>query len=164
LPPARRKAWSAASKKAAPRRSPPRADRQAGRRRPARLKKLKSDFKAAQRKEVVDLVGKIARQVIRAELALQPTQMLALVDEALAAMPPARDDRRSADESGRTQARPGTRSEARQEVEPAGRSALEPGESASRRATTKSTPAARAALPPAWTRCATAARAEEEQA
>jgi flagellar assembly protein FliH len=55
------------------------------------LEKLKSDFKAAQRKEVVDLVGKIARQVIRAELALQPTQLLALVDEALAAMPPARD-------------------------------------------------------------------------
>jgi flagellar assembly protein FliH len=55
------------------------------------LKKLKSDFKAAQRKEVVDLVGKIARQVIRAELALQPTQLLALVDEALASMPPARD-------------------------------------------------------------------------
>lgn len=55
------------------------------------LKKLKADFKAAQRKEVVDLVGKIARQVIRAELALQPTQLLALVDEALAAMPPARD-------------------------------------------------------------------------
>ena len=55
------------------------------------LKKLKNDYKAAQRKEVVDLVGKIARQVIRAELALQPTQLLALVDEALAAMPPARD-------------------------------------------------------------------------
>jgi flagellar assembly protein FliH len=55
------------------------------------LEKLKSDFKDAQRKEVVDLVGKIARQVIRAELALQPTQLLALVDEALAAMPPARD-------------------------------------------------------------------------
>ncbi|MEN3275845.1 MAG: flagellar assembly protein FliH [Massilia sp.] len=55
------------------------------------LKELQSDYKAAQRKEVVDLVGKIARQVIRAELALQPTQLLALVDEALAAMPPARD-------------------------------------------------------------------------
>lgn len=55
------------------------------------LKKLKSDYRAAQRKEVVDLVGKIARQVIRAELALQPTQLLALVDEALAAMPPSRD-------------------------------------------------------------------------
>lgn len=56
------------------------------------LKKLKTEFKNAQRKEVVDLVGKIARQVIRAELALQPVQMLALVDEALAAMPPTRDE------------------------------------------------------------------------
>jgi flagellar assembly protein FliH len=56
------------------------------------LKKLKSDYRAAQRKEVVDLVGKIARQVIRAELALQPVQVLALVDEALAAMPPTRDE------------------------------------------------------------------------
>jgi flagellar assembly protein FliH len=56
------------------------------------LKKLKTEFKNAQRKEVVDLVGKIARQVIRAELALQPVQMLALVDEALSAMPPTRDE------------------------------------------------------------------------
>jgi flagellar assembly protein FliH len=56
------------------------------------LKKLKTEYKNAQRNEVVDLVGKIARQVIRAELALQPVQMLNLVDEALAAMPPTRDD------------------------------------------------------------------------
>lgn len=56
------------------------------------LKKLKTEFRNAQRKEVVDLVGKIARQVIRAELALQPVQMLALVDEALSAMPPTRDE------------------------------------------------------------------------
>jgi flagellar assembly protein FliH len=56
------------------------------------LKKLKTEYRNAQRKEVVDLVGKIARQVIRAELALQPTQMLALVDEALAAMPPTREE------------------------------------------------------------------------
>lgn len=56
------------------------------------LKKMKTEFRNAQRKEVVDLVGKIARQVIRAELALQPVQMLNLVDEALAAMPPTRDD------------------------------------------------------------------------
>jgi flagellar assembly protein FliH len=55
------------------------------------LKKLDSELRAAQRKEVVDLVGKIARQVIRAELALQPVQLLSLVDEALAAMPPSRD-------------------------------------------------------------------------
>ena len=56
------------------------------------LKKMKTEYKNAQRKEVVDLVGKIARQVIRAELALQPVQMLALVDEALSAMPPTRDE------------------------------------------------------------------------
>jgi flagellar assembly protein FliH len=55
------------------------------------LKKLRTDLRDAQRKEVVDLVGKIARQVIRAELALQPVQLLNLVDEALAAMPPSRD-------------------------------------------------------------------------
>lgn len=55
------------------------------------LKQLRSDYRAAQRKEVVDLVGKVARQVIRAELALQPVQLLALVEEALAAMPPTRE-------------------------------------------------------------------------
>ena len=56
------------------------------------LKKLRTELRSAQRKEVVDLVGKIARQVIRAELALQPVQLLALVDEALAAMPPSREE------------------------------------------------------------------------
>lgn len=55
------------------------------------LARLHAELRAAQRKEVVDLVGKVARQVIRAELALQPVQLLALVDEALAAMPPTRD-------------------------------------------------------------------------
>lgn len=58
----------------------------------AGLKKLKSDYRDAQRKEVVDLVAKVARQVIRAELALQPVQLLALVDETLASMPPTRDE------------------------------------------------------------------------
>ncbi|GGC74478.1 flagellar assembly protein FliH [Undibacterium terreum] len=58
----------------------------------AGLKKIKSDYRDAQRKEVVDLVAKVARQVIRAELALQPVQLLALVDETLAAMPPTRDE------------------------------------------------------------------------
>jgi flagellar assembly protein FliH len=57
----------------------------------AGLKQLGADLREAQRKEVVDLVGKIARQVIRAELALQPVQLLALVDEALASMPPSRE-------------------------------------------------------------------------
>lgn len=58
----------------------------------AGLTQLKSDLRAAQRNEVVDLVGKIARQVIRAELALQPVQLLALVEEALSVMPPSREE------------------------------------------------------------------------
>jgi flagellar assembly protein FliH len=57
----------------------------------AELQQLKADYQAAQRKEVVDLVARVARQVIRCELTLQPTQLLALVDETLASMPPARD-------------------------------------------------------------------------
>jgi flagellar assembly protein FliH len=56
------------------------------------LRALRTDYRAAQRKEVVDLVAKVARQVIRAELALQPVQLLSLVDETLAAMPPTRDE------------------------------------------------------------------------
>jgi len=55
------------------------------------LKHLQADYQSALRKEVVELVGKVARQVIRCELALQPVQMLALVDETLATMPPARE-------------------------------------------------------------------------
>ncbi|MFZ6647547.1 flagellar assembly protein FliH [Undibacterium sp. TJN25] len=58
----------------------------------AGLEKIGSDYREAQRKEVVDLVAKVARQVIRAELALQPVQLLALVDETLASMPPTRDE------------------------------------------------------------------------
>lgn len=58
----------------------------------AELRRLQSDYQSALRKEVVDLVAKVARQVIRCELTLQPTQLLALIDETLAAMPPAPDD------------------------------------------------------------------------
>jgi flagellar assembly protein FliH len=53
----------------------------------AELRQLQADCQSALRKEVVDLVGKVARQVIRAELTLQPTQLLTLVDETLASMP-----------------------------------------------------------------------------
>jgi len=56
------------------------------------LEQLQADCRLAMRREVVELVAKVARQVIRAELALQPVQLLSLVDETLAAMPPARDD------------------------------------------------------------------------
>jgi len=52
------------------------------------LQQVQHDYQAALRKEVVELVGKVARQVIRCELALQPVQLLALVDETLASLPP----------------------------------------------------------------------------
>jgi flagellar assembly protein FliH len=52
------------------------------------LQHLQHDYQSALRKEVVELVAKVARQVIRCELALQPVQLLALVDETLASMPP----------------------------------------------------------------------------
>jgi flagellar assembly protein FliH len=53
-----------------------------------KLEQLHADYQSAKRKEVVDLVARVARQVIRCELTLQPVQLLALVDETLAAMPP----------------------------------------------------------------------------
>lgn len=40
-----------------------------------------------QREDLLQLVEKVTRQVIRCELALQPTQLLALVEEALASLP-----------------------------------------------------------------------------
>lgn len=55
------------------------------------LEQLQHDYQAAVRREVVELVERVARQVIRAELTLRPAQLLALVDETLAAMPPSRD-------------------------------------------------------------------------
>ena len=55
------------------------------------LRKLQEDYQAALRREVVDLVAKVARQVIRRELTLQPAQLVALIDETLASMPHASD-------------------------------------------------------------------------
>jgi flagellar assembly protein FliH len=51
------------------------------------LRRLQADYQASLRREVVELVAKVSRQVIRCELALQPAQVLALVDETLATMP-----------------------------------------------------------------------------
>ncbi|WP_326536810.1 flagellar assembly protein FliH [Pseudorhodoferax sp.] len=51
------------------------------------LKNLQADYQDALRDEVVELVGKVARQVIRCELALQPLQLLTMVDETLATLP-----------------------------------------------------------------------------
>lgn len=44
-------------------------------------------YEHRRREELLQLVDKVTRQVIRCELALQPTQLLALVDEALAGLP-----------------------------------------------------------------------------
>lgn len=55
----------------------------------AELTAAQQDFKSALRREVVDLVGKVASQVVRSELALKPVQLLSLVDETLATMPTA---------------------------------------------------------------------------
>jgi flagellar assembly protein FliH len=54
------------------------------------LSRLQAEYQTAQRTEVVDLVAKVARQVIRAELALQPVQLLAMVDETLSTLPATR--------------------------------------------------------------------------
>jgi flagellar assembly protein FliH len=54
------------------------------------LQNVQDDYQSALRKEVVELVAKVARQVIRCELALQPAQLLALVDETLGTMPRSR--------------------------------------------------------------------------
>lgn len=55
------------------------------------LEQLRSDYQRAQRTEMVELVAKVARQVIRAELALQPLQLLAMVDETLTTLPATRE-------------------------------------------------------------------------
>jgi flagellar assembly protein FliH len=55
------------------------------------LKRLQAEFQSAKRKEMVELVARVARQVIRCELTLQPVQLLALVDETLATLPPTRE-------------------------------------------------------------------------
>jgi flagellar assembly protein FliH len=55
------------------------------------LGNLQADYHAALRKEVVDLVAKVARQVVRSELALKPAKLLKMVDETLATMPHAPD-------------------------------------------------------------------------
>lgn len=46
----------------------------------------------ARREELLELVKKVAKQVIRVELTLHPTQLLALAEEALAAMPSQQED------------------------------------------------------------------------
>lgn len=49
-------------------------------------------FDQARREELLELVQKVSRQVIRCELTLHPTQLLSLAEEALAAMPDDQQD------------------------------------------------------------------------
>lgn len=51
------------------------------------LQGLHADWQDSLRKDVIDLVERVARQVVRCELTLQPAQILALVEETLQGMP-----------------------------------------------------------------------------
>lgn len=51
------------------------------------LQALHADWQASLRKDMIDLVERVARQVVRCELTLQPAQILALVEETLSGMP-----------------------------------------------------------------------------
>jgi flagellar assembly protein FliH len=51
------------------------------------LQLLHADWEASLRKDLIDLVERVARQVVRCELTLQPAQILALVEETLQGMP-----------------------------------------------------------------------------
>lgn len=51
------------------------------------LKRALEEHEKRRREELLQLVEKVTRQVIRCELALQPTQLLALVEEALTSLP-----------------------------------------------------------------------------
>ncbi len=52
-----------------------------------RFEQFQGEYQQARRDELLELVQKVARQVIRCELTLHPTQLLSLAEEALAAMP-----------------------------------------------------------------------------
>ena len=51
------------------------------------LQAVHADWQASLRKDLIDLVERVARQVVRCELTLQPAQILALVEETLQGMP-----------------------------------------------------------------------------
>ncbi|MBV6820063.1 flagellar assembly protein H [Rahnella sp. PD12R] len=53
------------------------------------LQQVLDEHEQRRRTELLQLVEKVTRQVIRCELALQPTQLLALVEEALSSLPDA---------------------------------------------------------------------------
>lgn len=57
-----------------------------------RFERFRQDFEQARREQLLELVQKVSKQVIRCELTLHPTQLLSLAEEALAAMPDDQQD------------------------------------------------------------------------
>lgn len=57
-----------------------------------RLEQYMGELELKRREELLELVKKVTQQVIRCELTLHPTQLLALVEEALTSMPGEQDD------------------------------------------------------------------------
>lgn len=57
-----------------------------------RFERFRQDFEQARREQLLELVQKVSKQVIRCELTLHPTQLLTLAEEALAAMPDDQED------------------------------------------------------------------------
>lgn len=57
-----------------------------------RFDTFRHDFEQARREQLLELVQKVSKQVIRCELTLHPTQLLTLAEEALAGMPGDQDD------------------------------------------------------------------------
>ncbi|MDN6072434.1 MAG: flagellar assembly protein H, partial [Enterobacterales bacterium] len=53
----------------------------------AQLQRYLDGYELRRREELLQLVEKVTRQVIRCELTLQPTQLLTLVEEALSSLP-----------------------------------------------------------------------------
>ncbi len=56
------------------------------------FERFRAEYEQARREELLELVQKVARQVIRCELTLHPTQLLTLAEEALTAMPGDQDE------------------------------------------------------------------------
>ena len=57
-----------------------------------RFERFRQDFEQARREQLLELVQKVSKQVIRCELTLHPTQLLSLAEEALASMPDDQED------------------------------------------------------------------------
>lgn len=57
-----------------------------------RFERFHQEFEQARREQLLELVQKVSKQVIRCELTLHPTQLLTLAEEALAAMPGDQDE------------------------------------------------------------------------